>query len=119
VSMLALAAVPDVGVAFPAALFVGCASIAFMASSTAIVQVKSGDAMRGRVLALQSMVFIGSTPIGGPIIGAICDRYGARSGLVIGAVAALAAGAYGWAAIRRSEVMSAEFGDRIGVPSGR
>jgi MFS family permease len=100
-AMLALAAMPNVASAFPVALLVGCASVAFMASSTAIVQVRAKAAMRGRVLALQAMVFIGSTPIGGPIIGAICDRYGARSGLLIGAVAALATGGYGWAAIRR------------------
>jgi len=99
-AMFGLAVVPDIGFAFPVALVVGCASIAFMAASTAIVQVKSDEAMRGRVLAIQAMVFIGSTPIGGPIIGAVCDRYGARSGLVIGGVAALAAGAYGWHAIR-------------------
>jgi MFS family permease len=100
-AMLGLAAMPNVASAFPVALLVGCTSIAFMASSTAIVQVRAKPDMRGRVLALQAMVFIGSTPIGGPIIGAICDRYGARSGLVIGGVAALATGWYGWAAIRR------------------
>lgn len=99
-AMLGLAAMPNVASAFPVALLVGCTSIAFMASSTAIVQVRAKPAMRGRVLALQAMVFIGSTPIGGPIIGAICDRYGARSGLVIGAVAALATGGYGWTAVR-------------------
>jgi hypothetical protein len=41
------------------------------------------------------MVFLGSTPIGGPIVGAVCQRFGARSGLVVGGVACLAAGAYG------------------------
>jgi len=100
-AMLALAAMPNVASAFPVATLVGLTSIAFMASSTAIVQVRADAAMRGRVLALQAMVFIGSTPVGGPIIGAICDRYGARSGLVIGGVAALVTAAYGWTARQR------------------
>jgi len=100
-AMLALAAMPNVASAFPVASLVGLTSIAFMAASTAIVQVRADPAMRGRVLALQAMVFIGSTPIGGPILGAICDRYGARSGLVIGGVAALATAVYGWVARRR------------------
>jgi MFS family permease len=102
-AMLALAATPNAASAFPVAVLVGLTSIAFMASSTAIVQVRADPAMRGRVLALQAMVFIGSTPIGGPILGAICDRYGARSGLIIGGVAALATGVYGWAARHRGE----------------
>ena len=37
-----------------------------------------GPEMRGRVLALQAMVFLGSTPIGGPILGWICEQFGAR-----------------------------------------
>ena len=44
-------------------------SIAFMTTSTAIVQLRSDPSMRGRVLALQAIVFLGSTPIGGPILG--------------------------------------------------
>ena len=101
-TMLALASTPNVASAFPVALLVGCASVAFMAASTAIVQVRAKPAMRGRVLALQAMVFIGSTPIGGPIIGAVCDRFGARAGLAIGGLAALGTGVYGWAAVRRT-----------------
>jgi MFS family permease len=102
VTMFALASVPGIASAFPVALLVGCASVGFMASSTAVVQVRAKPAMRGRVLALQAMVFIGSTPVGGPLLGAVCDRFGARAGLVIGAVAAVGAGAWGWAALRAS-----------------
>ena len=52
-----------------------------MTASTAIVQIRSDPQMRGRVLALQAMVFLGSTPIGGPIVGAVCEAFGARAGL--------------------------------------
>ena len=72
------------------AMLIGFASITFMTASTAIVQLRADPAMRGRVLALQAMVFLGSTPIGGPILGAVCDAFGARMGLVVGGVAASA-----------------------------
>jgi MFS family permease len=107
VAMLLFAAAPNLLVAFPVALAVGLTSIAFMTASTAIVQVRSDPSMRGRVLALQSMVFIGSTPIGGPILGVVCDAFGARAGLVIGGVAALAAATWGRAASRRRSVEGA------------
>ena len=66
-----------------------------MTTCTAIVQLRADPAMRGRVLALQAILFLGSTPIGGPILGALCDTVGPRAGLVLGGVAAL--GAAGWA----------------------
>ena len=47
--------------------------------------------MRGRVMALYSVVFLGSTPIGAPLVGWIAEVAGPRAGLVLGAVAALAA----------------------------
>ena len=72
-SMAALAAAPNLAFVFPAGILVGLASIAFMTSSTAIVQVLAAPQYRGRVLAIQSMVFLGSTPIGGPIVGWVAD----------------------------------------------
>src|SRR4051794_20129531 len=100
-AMLVFAAMPNLLSAFPVALLVGFTSIAFMTASTAIVQVRATPNMRGRVLALQSMVLIGSTPIGGPVLGAVCDALGARAGLVIGGLAALAAAFWGRFASKR------------------
>jgi hypothetical protein len=51
--------------------------------------------MRGRVLALQAMVFLGSTPIGGPIMGIICQLWSPRAALLVGAVACWWASAWG------------------------
>lgn len=102
VAMLLLAASPSLALALPLTLLVGVSSIAFMTSSTALVQIRADPTMRGRVLAIQAMVFLGSTPIGGPILGAVCERYGARVGLVIGGLACVAAAAYGAVAARRS-----------------
>jgi MFS family permease len=101
VAMFVLAGAPTLPSAFPIALFVGLTSVAFITSSTAIVQVKADPAMRGRVLALQGMVLIGSTPIGGPLLGWVCDAYGARAGILVGAVAAVAAGIWGYFMHRR------------------
>ncbi|MEI2638947.1 MAG: MFS transporter [Microthrixaceae bacterium] len=100
VSMVGAAIAPSEAVVFVIAPIVGAASIAFMTSSTAIVQTESDPSMRGRVLALQSMVFLGSTPIGGPIVGWVTEHLGARFGLGLGAVACLAAGAWGVATVR-------------------
>ena len=58
--------------------------------------------MIGRVLAIQSVLVAGTTPIGGPILGALSDAAGARWPLVIGGFAALLAAAFGVVAGRRS-----------------
>ncbi len=101
VSMLLFAASPNLAVAFPLGILVGASSIGFLTASTAIVQVRSEPEMRGRVLALQAIVFLGSTPVGGPILGAIADTWGPRAGVLVGGVAACAAAAWGVFACRR------------------
>ena len=99
-AMLALSAARGTPMAFGFGVLMGFTSISFMTTSTAIVQLRADPSMRGRVLALQAMVFLGSTPIGGPIVGAISQRFGARYALLLGAVATLAAGLYGLAVVR-------------------
>jgi MFS family permease len=105
-AMSMLAVTPSLAAAFPVGMVVGFMSIAFLTTSTAIVQLRSDPAMRGRVLALQAMVFLGSTPIGGPILGAVCDAFGARVGVAIGAVACLAAA--GWGAFAGRQELDVE-----------
>lgn len=101
---------PNTAAAYAVGLLVGLGSIAFLTSSTAIVQIEAAPEFRGRVLALQAMVFLGSTPIGGPILGWICEQYGARYGVAVGAVAALGAGLWGlsYARDRARRVTAAE-----------
>jgi MFS family permease len=94
-ALAAIAIAPNQAVAFPLGVLVGLFSIGFLTASTAIVQIAAAPEMRGRVLALQAMVFLGSTPIGGPIVGAIADHFGARYSIAVGAIAALSAGAWG------------------------
>ena len=97
----ALAVAPNRPVAFVVGLVMGVSSIAFMTASTAIVQMTAAPSMRGRVLALQSMLFLGSTPIGGPIVGYISQHFGARYSLALGAFGTLAAGLFGLLTVRR------------------
>ena len=101
-SMLLLALTPNQPAAFAVGVVMGITSITFMTTSTAIVQLRAEPTMRGRVLALQAIVFLGSTPIGGPIVGAISERFGARYALALGALSALGAGAYGLVTLRRA-----------------
>ena len=49
--------------------------------------------MRGRVMALYSIVFLGSTPIGAPLVGWLAEAAGPRAGLLLGGAAALVAAA--------------------------
>jgi MFS family permease len=104
-AMVALAVAPTTPLAFAAGIAMGFTSISFMTSSTAIVQLRAKASMRGRVLALQAIVFLGSTPIGGPIVGFVSQHAGARWGLGIGAAATLAAGLYGMSTVRHASAI--------------
>jgi MFS family permease len=85
------AAAPSLGVLTLLLPFVGGASITFIATANATLQLNSGSSMRGRVMALYGLVFLGSTPFGSPLIGWISDQFGARAGLAVGGAATLIA----------------------------
>jgi predicted MFS family arabinose efflux permease len=70
----------------------GAAFIAFAITGNATLQLTSSDAMRGRVMALYSVVFLGSTPLGGPIAGWIGEHLGAPFGLAASGAVAIGAG---------------------------
>ena len=91
---------PNRWFAYGFGILLGMASITFLVASTAIVQMRATPEMRGRVLALQAMLFLGSTPIGGPIVGWISQEFGARYAIGVGAAAALGAGMWGMAKAR-------------------
>ncbi|MFV0317082.1 MAG: MFS transporter [Microthrixaceae bacterium] len=112
-SMLVLAAMPGVASAGVVSVVLGATSVAFLTASTAIVQLRSAPEMRGRVLAIQAMLFLGSTPIGGPIIGWLSEEYGARAGLLVGAVGTLLAGGWGLAVVGRHRSDGSEDRDDI------
>jgi MFS family permease len=101
-ALLALSAVPTLAVAVPVVFAVGVTSILYFTATTAIVQVEADPAMHGRILALQSVLLVGTAPIGGPLDGALADLFGARVPLVVGGIASIAAAAWGYSALRRS-----------------
>jgi MFS family permease len=100
-AMLALSAAPSVLVAVPLVFIVGMAGILYMNSTTTSVQVDADPTMRGRVLALQAVLFVGTTPIGGPLTGWLADAAGARTPIILGGIACLAAGLFGYIATNR------------------
>lgn len=79
-----------------ALLLVGACSVTFLALGNTTLQLESEPSMRGRVMSLWSVAFLGSTPVGGPIVGFVGGTLGARYALGLGAAAAFAAAAYGW-----------------------
>jgi MFS family permease len=101
-AMTLMAFAPNQWAAYGFGVLLGMASITFLVASTAIVQMRATPEMRGRVLALQAMLFLGSTPIGGPIVGWISQEYGARYAIGVGAAAALGAGIWGMSKARHS-----------------
>ncbi len=107
VTMVGLALVPSLTWVYPVIVVVGVASIIYMTTTTAIVQVRARPSMHGRVLALQSVLLIGTNPIGGPILGAVSDRFGARAPVGLGAVVALATAGWGaWVMQRHREELA-------------
>jgi MFS family permease len=100
-AMLVMAGVPNTALAIVMAVPVGAASVAYMTSTTSIAQIGTKPEMRGRVLSLQTVLLMGTTPIGGPLLGAVSDAVGARTPMVIGALGGLAAAAVGLVAARR------------------
>jgi MFS family permease len=99
VGLLALA--PTLQTAVAACVLAGAATVTFLTTGNSTIQLASEPGYRGRVTALWSMALVGSTPVGSPVIGAICDSAGPRYALALGAAACLAAVVVGrWPAIR-------------------
>lgn len=74
----------------------GAASMAFLATINATLQLNSSDQMRGRVMVIYFVLFLGSTPIGAPIIGFLAESFSPRVALATGGAATLVALAYGY-----------------------
>ena len=100
ISQLAAAAAPAEWAQLLVLVPLGAASVTFAAGVNASLQLHAGP-MRGRVMALYSVVFLGSTPIGAPLVGALAEAAGPRAGMALGGLAALATAVWAAAAYRR------------------
>src|SRR6202020_2694578 len=88
----AAALTPDLAPFLVLLAAMGFVNLVCQAMANASVQLSVDPELRGRVIGLYMLVFVGGTPIGAPIIGAITSHYGARTGmLVCGVIPALAA----------------------------
>jgi MFS family permease len=92
---------PNVPLEVVALVLLGGVSVTFLAAANATLQLNTPPAVRGRVLALWSMAFMGSAPIGGPIVGWIGEHVGARWGMHVGGVAPLLVVAWARPALAR------------------
>jgi len=91
---------PTLPVEYAAMAVVGAASISFLALGNATLQLRSTPEMRGRVMGLWAVAFLGSTPIGGPVVGWVGEHVGPRYGLALGGVATLLAAAFAYRRLR-------------------
>jgi MFS family permease len=105
VSGLGLAWSPNPWLAMAVAVPVGLGGAGFVASMNAITQQECPPDMRGRILALTAVAFLGSYPIGGPITGLVGDHIGLQWSLGYGAIISLCAvaGLVWWALGRRPD----------------
>lgn len=102
-SGLCLAWAPGPWVAVVVSIPVGMGGAAFIAAQNAILQQESPPDMRGRLLALSAVAFLGSTPVGAPITGWIADNVSAEWSLAYGSVVALVSVSVGILLRRRSQ----------------
>jgi MFS family permease len=100
-SLVVAGAAPTLAVELLLLLAVGAAGIGFTAMANGVLQQETTPEMRGRVMALFSVAFLGSTPIGGPIVGWVSQELGPRAGLWLGGLATLVVTAAAIAGIRR------------------
>ena len=93
---------PSLPVALVALTVTGAVSVVFQSTGNTTLQLNASPSMRGRVMALWSVAFLGTTPIGGPIAGLVSDAWGGRAGLALGAIACFVAAGVGALTLRRA-----------------
>jgi MFS family permease len=115
-SALLAAAMPALALEIPMLALLGAAAVTFAATINSTLQLAVAPAMRGRVMALYSVVFLGSTPIGGPLTGWLSEAYDPRVALLLAAIAGLSAA---WAArvsFARIEARAKESEEAVAQP---
>jgi MFS family permease len=93
--VLLFALAPNLPIALIISMFVGFFSINFINLGSVILQMESSPDMRGRVMSFWTVAFLGTTPIGGPLVGWISQQSSPRWALAVGGIAAIIAGFIG------------------------
>ena len=115
-SLLLAALAPTLALALAAMVVVGFFSINYTSLGNTNLQLASSPEMRGRVMSLWTVAFMGSTPIGGPIIGVIGEHLGARWSLIVGGLATLLAAGLGAIVLRWMKERETQPGVRQELP---
>jgi MFS family permease len=110
VSALLAAAMPSLALEIVMLAVLGAAAVTFAATINSTLQLAVTPEMRGRVMALYSVVFLGSTPIGAPLTGWLAQSYDPRVALLLAGISGLSAA---WAA----HVCFARISDRTLTPN--
>ncbi len=92
ITLIVAAFMPTLALELVAIMPVGAATIAFTAMANSLLQLRAAPAMRGRVMALYGVLFIGTTPIGAPAMGLLSQRLGPRAAMAIAGALTAAAG---------------------------
>ena len=95
-TMLVASTMPTLAAMSVALVTVGLGSVAFLTMTSSVLQLTAPPSARGRVLALYVTAIIGTTPVGGPIIGWIGETIGPRATYVTGGLACLVVAAVAW-----------------------
>lgn len=116
VAMTVAAFMPTYETMLAALLVVGMGSVFFITMTSANLQLSSPTEARGRVMALYITALIGTTPIGGPIIGWVGQHIDPRATFVVGGVTCLVTVAFAWGSLARATepVVPADEADAIG-----
>ena len=93
---MAAALMPSLATEIPVLALLGASAVTFAAAINSTIQLAVEPEMRGRVMALYSVVFLGSTPIGGPLVGFISESADPRLALVLASISGLIAAAGAW-----------------------
>jgi MFS family permease len=101
--LLVAALAPNLWIMLAVMACVGACSVAFTSTTNSTLQLAAAPTTRGRVMALFGMAFIGSTAVGAPIAGWVCQHWGGRAGLLLGALACLIAAAIAAPCLRRRD----------------
>jgi MFS family permease len=86
-----IAVSPWLWLALSTVLLMGVANLMFNTLSRTLLQLRTEPMMHGRVMALHGLVFLGTTPIGMPLLGWVCDQWGPQAGLWVASLTALVA----------------------------
>ncbi len=93
---MAAAVMPSLAAEMPVLALLGASSVTFAAAINSTIQLAASPEMRGRVMALYSVVFLGSTPIGGPLVGFISESADPRLALALASFSGLIAAVGAW-----------------------